>query len=174
MEYNQKQLEQLLVDLPKDKQVLADIYDITYGAMYAFILSIVKEKETAKDITHDTYLAIYKYSNQYEAKGHPMAWMYAIAKNQARMHLRKATREVVVEEDIEIASNDSCVVSSITVEYLLKNLDEEEREIVIMRSLSDLAFKDIAKTLDMHLSTVLSKYHRAMKKLKKYALEVST
>ena len=166
MEYCQKQLEKFLLQLPNDKQILADIYDLTYGAIYAFIVSIVKDREVAKDITHDTYLTIYKNSNQYIAKGHPLAWMYAIAKNTAKMHLRKI-REVTVEEDIEIVSPQVDIVSNVTVEYMLRNLDEEEREIVVMRSLSDLPFKDIAQALDMRLSTVLSKYHRAIKKLKK-------
>ena len=165
--YSQKQLEEYLLQLPIHKEILADVYDITYGAIYAFVVSIVKDRELAKDITHDTYLAIYKNSNQYSAKGHPMAWMYAIAKNTAKMHLRKKQREVTVEEEIEIVSQQENIISNVTVEYMLRNLDEEEREIVVMRSISDLAFKDIAKTLDMRLSTVLSKYHRAIKKLRK-------
>ena len=83
------------------------------------------------------------------------------------MHLRKKQREVTVEEEIEIVAQQEDIISNVTVEYMLRNLDEEEREIVVMRSISDLAFKDIAKTLDMRLSTVLSKYHRAIKKLRK-------
>ena len=170
MDNNQKRLEKLLIELPNNKEILADIYDMTYGAIFSFIWNIVKDREAAKDVTHDVYLAIYKNSNQYEAKGHPMAWMYAIAKNTSKMHLRKHTKEVTVEEEIEIAYHQDDVVSNVTIQYLLKNLDVEEREIVVMRSISDMSFKDIAQVLDMRISTVLSKYHRAIKKLKKEVL----
>ena len=170
MDSNQKRLERLLIELPNNKERLADIYDVTYGAIFSFVYNIVKNRDTAKDVTHDVYLAIYKHSNQYEAKGHPMAWMYAIAKNTAKMYLRKHTKEVTVEEDIEIAYHQQDVISNVTVQYLLQNLELEEREIVVMRSISDMPFKDIAKVLDMRLSTVLSKYHRAIKKLKKEVL----
>ena len=166
MDIKQLQLEKLLIELPNNKEKLADIYDVTYGAIFSFVWNIVKDREVAKDVTHDVYLAIYKFSNQYEAKGHPMAWMYAISRNTAKMYLRKHAREVTVEDDIEIAQEND-VVSSVTVQYLLKNLDTDEREIVVMRSISDMPFKDIARVLDMRISTVLSKYHRAIKKLKR-------
>ena len=170
MNNNQKRLEKLLVELPNNKEVLADIYDVTYGAVFSFVYNIVKNRDTAKDVTHDVYLAIYRHSQQYAAKGHPMAWIYAIAKNTAKMHLRKHIKEVTVEEDIEVVYHQQDIVSNVTVQYLLKNLELEEREIVVMRSISDMPFKDIAHVLDMRLSTVLSKYHRAIKKLKKEVL----
>ena len=43
-----------------------------------------------------------------------MAWMYAIAKNTAKMYLRKHTKEVTVEEDIEIAYHQQDVISNVT------------------------------------------------------------
>ena len=81
MNLSQKQLEKYLISLPSNKDLLGDIYDATYEALYAFIVTIVKDRELAKDLTHDTYLTIYKNSSRYQAQGHPMAWIYAIAKN---------------------------------------------------------------------------------------------
>ena len=173
MEIKQQVLEQYLIQLREDKAILGQIYDVTYGAIFAFVMSIIKDKETAKDITHDVYLAIYQNCHQYQAKGHPMAWLYAIARNTTNMYLRKHKNVVLTEEEIEIPAQPLDIVGNVTVEYMLKYLDEEEREIVVMRSLSELSFLDIAKTLDLRLSTVLSKYHRAIKKLRKHVMEVS-
>ena len=50
----------------------------------------------------------------------------------------------------------------------LKLLDETERRIVILHAASGLKHREIAKQLDIPLPTVLSKYARAIKKLKKH------
>lgn len=45
-------------------------------------------------------------------------------------------------------------------------LSDEERQIMIMHLVGNLKHKEIAKILDLKLSTTLSKYHRALKKLR--------
>ena len=49
----------------------------------------------------------------------------------------------------------------------LKNLSDEERQIVMLHAVSGFKHREIARLLEMPLSTVLSKYNRAMKKLRK-------
>lgn len=167
MSLSQKQLEKYLILLANDKEILGEIYDATYEALYAFIVAIVKDREIAKDLTHDTYLTIYKNINRYQAQGHPMAWIYAIAKNNAMMYIRKNQNEVTIEDNLEIATKEVDVITNVTVESILSTLKTEEKEIVVMRHLSEMSFKDISKILELPLATVLSKYHRTMKKLKK-------
>ena len=53
----------------------------------------------------------------------------------------------------------------------LKILNEEERQIVLLRTSAGLKHREIAADLEMPLATVLSKYNRAMKKLKKHLRE---
>ena len=53
------------------------------------------------------------------------------------------------------------------IKVILETLGEDERQIVIMHSMSNMKHKEIADVLEMPLSTVLSKYNRALKKLKK-------
>jgi RNA polymerase sigma-70 factor (ECF subfamily) len=45
-------------------------------------------------------------------------------------------------------------------------LSEEERQIVVLHALSDMKHRQIAEVMGMPLPTVLSKYSRAMKKLR--------
>ena len=53
----------------------------------------------------------------------------------------------------------------------LKILKEEERQIVLLHTTAGLKHREIAADLGMPLATVLSKYSRAMKKLKNYLRE---
>ena len=49
---------------------------------------------------------------------------------------------------------------------LMDTLSDEEREIVSLHALTGLKHREIAAMMDLALPTVLSKYHRALKKLK--------
>ena len=50
--------------------------------------------------------------------------------------------------------------------FLFQYISLEERNILMLHVISGFKFKEIAKILDLSLSTVLSKYHRAIKKIK--------
>jgi RNA polymerase sigma-70 factor (ECF subfamily) len=54
----------------------------------------------------------------------------------------------------------------LVLETTLEILAEDERQIVLLHAVSGMKHKEIAKNLGIPLSTALSKYHRALKKLK--------
>ena len=60
----------------------------------------------------------------------------------------------------------------LVLESLLSLLGEQERQIVTLHALTGLKHREIAQLLGLPLSTVLSKYHRGMKKLQNAWKEV--
>ena len=79
-----------------------------------------------------------------------------------------------------MANIDDLVFSSedknddkIFVKYLLDKLTSEERQIVVLHVVDGFRFHEIAKMLDLKLSTTLSKYHRAIKRIKEIVKEES-
>lgn len=53
----------------------------------------------------------------------------------------------------------------------MERLNQQERQIVVLHAVSGFRHREIAQLLQLPLPTVLSKYHRALKKLKKYVTE---
>ena len=53
------------------------------------------------------------------------------------------------------------------LEAVLSALSDEERQIVTLHALTGLRHREIARDLGLPLSTVLSRYSRALKKLKR-------
>ena len=149
-----------------DKSALADLYERTSTAVYAFIVSILKDKHKADDVFQDVYLKIYENADRYTAKGKPMAWIITIAKNQCLMQFRKVKAEDSLEAVEELWSANPEVEERILLEAAFKQISDEERNIVVLHVLSGLKHREIAKILDLPLATVLSKYHRAIKKLR--------
>ena len=57
------------------------------------------------------------------------------------------------------------------LEAALKALGDEERQVVLLHAVSGLKHREIAQDLGLPLSTVLSRYNRALKKLKRHLTE---
>jgi len=155
-----------------NKEALATLYTATSSAVYGFALSILKNPHAAEDIMQETYLHIYQNAYWYRPQGKPMAWIFTIVRNLALMKLRdENTREIPTDlallpetsQDKTQASLDRMVLNA-----ALKILSDEERQIVILFSVSGLKHREIAEILHLPISTELAKYHRALSKLKNH------
>ncbi|MGN1343126.1 MAG: RNA polymerase sigma factor [Traorella sp.] len=176
MEINVKEINDQLIDqtikkiASDDTHALADLYDMTQQKVYGYILSILKNKYDAQDVLHDTYVAIYQSSKNYRTSGRPLSWILTIAKNLSLLKIRENSREVSIPyEDFEECidyRNDISIEEKLVLRDFMKILSEEERQIVYLHSVIGYKHHEIAQVMNLRLSTVLSKYHRAIKKLR--------
>ena len=156
----------------EDPQALADLYDCTSASVYAFALSILKNTQDAEDVLHDCYLHIYSAASGYRSSGKPMAWILTITRNLCLLKLRERKRMADIppenwEPYLQACENASPEDRQILTECM-KLLSDEERQIVILHAVAGFKHRETAKLLELPLSTVLSKYNRAMKKLKNH------
>ena len=166
-----RELDRLLVQVGGgDREALALLYDKARAAVYAMALSLLKDAHEAEDVAQDTFVKVWENAPGYRAQGSPMAWMLTIARNLARMRLRRGGRQVgLEEEEWNAIPADAPAVSPEDRQVLqtaLAALGEEERQIVLLHAVTGLKHREIAALLELPLSTVLSKYHRALKKLR--------
>ena len=170
-EINNRLLDEYINEIANDNQeALAEIYNLTSKKTFGFILSMLKNKHDAEDVLHDTYVSIYHSSKSYETSGKPLSWILGIARNLCLLKLREKRKEVVIsyedfEEDIDY-QNDISMEEKIVVREFMKILSDEEREIVYLHTIAGFKHREIAQLMNLGLATVLSKYHRALKKLK--------
>lgn len=99
-----------------------------------------------------------------------MAWLLTIARNLARSRLRQGGRQVELDEEEwnALPASLPAVTSEdrVVLQEALAGLGAEERQIVLLHAVTGLKHREIALLLELPLSTVLSKYHRGLKKLK--------
>ena len=156
----------------EDPEALKELYEQTHRILYAYVLSMAKDHQDAMDIVQDTYLKIRSAAHLYKPMGKPLAWMFTIAKNLTRNHFRRTQRFSDAEDqDLENDPKYSYVTDPedrMVLESTMKILTEEERQIVILHSVAGFKHREMAESLDMPVATVLSKYHRALKKLRKH------
>ena len=164
----EKKLENLVVELMENQDVLAQIYDCMYDEVYRYIYSIVHNKEYAQDLTHDTFIQVYRNVHLYKPKGNAKAWIITISRNVTYMSLRKLSREQVVDYEIDgVDEGMNGIHDKMMIKRMMKILCQDESEIIILHVVEGLKFKEIAQIMDLKLSTVLNKYHRSLKKLRK-------
>lgn len=165
--------EHLFVRIGKgDSEALDELYHLTERSLYAFTVSLTKDHEMALEIMQETYLKILSAAHIYKPMGKPLAWIFTITKNLYYNEVRKSARYET--QDPAELSNDkkfSYVTDAedrLVLEGVLEKLTEEEREIILLYAISGMRHREIAESLDMKLSTLLSKYHRGLKKLRSY------
>ena len=164
-------LENCIVQIANHKkQALAQLYDRTHAAVYGFALSLLQHRQDAEDVMHDVYLQVWRYAKDYQPKGKPMAWLFTITRNLALMRIRQQRKTIPVSpEDWHTIFADAHAADHtdrLLLGALLTGLTDEERQIVVLHAMTGLKHREIADLLNLKLSTVLSKYHRAIKKLR--------
>lgn len=153
-----------------EQDAFRELYEISYKPLYAFLLSYTLNIEDAQDLLQDTYIQIFKNCQMYHEKGNPMAWMMKIAKNLFLMKFRKDQEVSINYEDMEneLGFEDITNVDNrIILEKMFELLSVEDRNLIIMHDIGGLKHREIAKLLDMPVGTVLSRYHRVIRKLQK-------
>lgn len=180
------QFEECLVRIrKKDKSGLKEIYEQYVAFIYHVVLDIVKNRETAEDITSDFFIKLWDRSDGYRPGGGHKGYLATIARNMAIDHIRKYKREElaggVAEDDSppdeiaaasdENASVEDAVVADLSVEQALSRLKPVYRQIVTMKVLSDMTFKEIASVLEMPMGTVTWNYSEAIKQLRRFGYD---
>ena len=168
-EEKDRELDRLLLRVGRgDREAFARLYGLTRGAVYALALSLLRDAHEAQDVAQDVYVKVWESAPAYRPQGSPMAWLLTVARNLARSRLRQSGRQVALDEEawnaIPAAAPD--VEDRAVLQEALARLGAEEREIVLLHAVTGLKHREIAQLLELPLSTVLSKYHRGLKKLR--------
>ena len=168
---DQTGLESLLLDMTRgDQEALAQLYHRTRTAVFGLALSYLKNRHDAEDVTQDTFVRAWENAPSYRPQGKPMAWLLTIARNLSLMKLREKDRtEGLPEEDWALPGPDDALTAEdrTVLSAALAVLEDEEQRIVLLHAVTGLKHREIAESLSLPLSTVLSKYHRALKKLRR-------
>ena len=168
-----EEIENLIFRIAEgSRDAVGKLYEKIRDGVFAYALSKTKNKADAEDVLQDTFVKICRYAGGYVPQGKPMAWIYTITVNVAKRHVFLNSRHISYDERIgedipyEQSVEDTAIKNEL-VRKILSQLCDEEREIVVLHAVSGLKHREIASLLDIPLSTALSKYNRAIKKLQK-------
>lgn len=152
-----------------DMDSFRELYEIASKSVYGFALSILKNSHDAEDVLQETFLKVYSNASDYEPHGKPMAWILRITRNLSMTKLREKTKyseyNDTLGEEIDLSSIHDAE-KRLLIETLFKILSDEEKQILVLHTVCGMKHREIANLMDIALNTVISKYHRAIRKLK--------
>ena len=165
------ELQQLLLHIAGgERDALAALYQRTRTAVYGLALSYLRNAHDAQDLTQDVYVQVWDCAAQYRPTGSPMGWLLAVCRSLCLMRLRRTERHAVLSEAewdaIPQQETGLTTEERTLLQHVLSRLGEEERRIVLLHAVTGLKHREIAALLELPLPTVLSKYHRAIRKMR--------
>jgi RNA polymerase sigma-70 factor (ECF subfamily) len=137
-----------------------------YDEIYVYCYCHLENKYMAQDITQDVFLKLFQNLNTYIHVGKLKNYLYVIAKNTIKDYLKKR-KEIYVDEIEKYSTNNiEDVDRVIVVQNVVKQLNDQERELIILRYYQNLRYSDIAKILSMPVSSVRYNVKQVEKKMK--------
>ena len=123
-------------------------------------LSILRDFELFEDVLQEVYIKLFQYRKHHQISN-VKAWLISVTRNTALDLYRKKKHELTGFDNnyfdrMEYLSEDP--LDRIVLSTCLALLDSEERQIVILKDISGMKHREIAKIFEMPLGTVLWEY----------------
>ena len=162
-----EEFNKLLLKIGQDhKRALKFFFDLYGKFIYWSAYSVCKSPSISDEVVNDVLLKIWKLSSTTQLEiDNPEGWIYKISVNTAKKKKEEANLPLT-ENIIETKNEVDKLIEEDTFYSYLEGLTDDEQFILIARFIQDMKFEDITATLEMPLSTLTSKYYRALNKIK--------
>lgn len=165
---NKKEIHRIFQEIKSgEKSKLEELF-LKYSQLVTNIsFSIVKDKNIAEEISQMVFLKIMQLSPEKLPESGEFSWLYTLTKNQTIDFLKKQRNNIDVDS-IEITDENKIdeIIDKNTFENMIDGLDDIEKEIISLKVLSNLSFREIGLMLNMPTATVQWKYYKSINTLK--------
>ncbi len=135
-----------------------------------YLYRLVGDRETAEDLTQETFLRAYRALATARTVGAFRAWLFRIATNRARDHLRRQRRIRWLPFDrdrMEFAGDPfSSVEEADVVRRVLARLSAEDRAVLLLCAGEDLSYNEAGAALGVTANTARMRYTRAKERFR--------
>jgi len=146
-----------------DREGIRFIYVTYSGDVFRFVRSIIGDEHEAQDVTQTVFLKLIKVISKYQRGTVPFtAWLMRVARNAAIDHLRE--KRPIPCEEIHGRGTAEAIDENLQrlIEFreAVAGLQDEQREVVLLRHVHGLAPGEIASRLGKSLGAVHGLHHR--------------
>jgi RNA polymerase sigma-70 factor, ECF subfamily len=155
------------VELSKEgnKEAFSRIIRLNKISMYRVAKNILRNEQDIEDAIGDTILKAFMNIGTLKDCTRFKPWLLKILINQCYSHIRKGSRQVLVNELEESMGAYEENHQHFEIRQALASLEEDQRIVIVLFYYEDMSLKDISKTLNIPEGTVKSRLARAKAKL---------
>jgi RNA polymerase sigma-70 factor (ECF subfamily) len=173
-EIDRDELAALIRDAKHDDDTaMSRLSAYVYAHIYAFMYYRVSQPEDAEDLASEVVLKMVRALKHQRGNFH--AWIYRIARNRlVDFYRKRAVRAEVSLSDVpqkEVTQSEDIMSQIMTRERLrkgLKQLTEEQRQVIILKFIQGYANQEIAEIVGKSVGAVKVLQFRALKALREY------
>ncbi|MBT3742457.1 MULTISPECIES: RNA polymerase sigma factor [unclassified Polaribacter] len=150
--------------------------------LYSFIYSKIQDRDITEDVFQDTFIKVIRTlkKGNYNEEGKFLPWVMRISHNLVIDHFRKSNRMPTFKNtdefdifsvlgDGSLNAEKKIIQEQIysDVRDLVKELPEEQKEVLIMRMYKDMSFKEISENTGVSINTALGRMRYALINMRK-------
>jgi RNA polymerase sigma-70 factor (ECF subfamily) len=147
-----------------------------FGAAYNLARWLVRDDHDAEDVVQEAYMRAFRFFGGYRG-GDSRSWLLTIVRNTCYTWLQQnRSRELTEPVDdkldevgITTENPETILLQTVDAQLVRQALEElpiEFREVLIMREMEDLSYKQISAIADLPIGTVMSRLARGRKRLR--------
>ena len=151
------------------------LYNSYYLQVYSYVMTIVKSRSVAEEVTQNTFFKAMTARRSYEGKASELTWLCSIAKNLAIDECRKNSKFAELDEDTPETSEGMADTvedkvedqdTALRIHLVLHELQEPYKEVFQLRVFGELPFSQIGMIFGKSENWARVTYHRARLKIK--------
>ena len=167
---NVEELRELFIEIKYGNNIAFEkLYKNYKNLVYKIAYSILKNSYDSDDIVQIVFEKIYSIDKDKLPTRNESSWLYSVTKNETINYLNKKKNHIELEEIYEIEDNNNEInelINKDSYNRLIGKLNENEKEIISLKILSNLSFKEIAKLLNKPTGTIKWIYYKSINTLK--------
>jgi len=174
-----------------DESALVELIELHKRKIYEYIFSFVKDRDKTEDLFQETFYKVITNMKKgsYNECGKFLPWVLSISRNLIMDSFRNGKKLVTISrikdkdgkavellEVLDVPDEDHkndliSIESRKKVRHLIRCLDRDQQEIIILRHYFGMSFREIAERNEMSINTALGRMHYALNNLNKIIKE---
>jgi RNA polymerase sigma-70 factor (ECF subfamily) len=151
-----------------DRQQVKTLYEQHGRVLLAYAVSLLPDRAASEDVLHQVFVKLLQ--GNIGIKGSPLRYLYRAIRNAAFNYRRNHSREVELDTDCRWLESPPGMPGmeavGLALEEALRELPDEQREIIVLRVWGQMTFEEAAAALEISPNTAASRYRYALAKLK--------
>jgi RNA polymerase sigma-70 factor (ECF subfamily) len=155
---------------------LGELFERHHQRLFGFLVKLLGDRPAAEDVAQTVFQRMLKYRHTYRDDGSFTAWMYHLARRCAADHFRRtnaapratdpADLSLHADERPHAAHHASTRDDQALLHTALRQLDDGDREVLLLSRFQDLSFAEIAVILGCSVGAAKVRAHRALQELR--------
>jgi RNA polymerase sigma factor (sigma-70 family) len=144
-------------------------------AAYNLARWLTHNDQDAQDMVQEAYLRAFRFFPSFHG-GDSRAWLLTIVRNTCYTWLHRQHTDEVFDEEIHDVESENLnpeelqmhLVDRQKLKEAIEGLPVEFREVIVLRELEEMSYKEISAVAHLPVGTVMSRLTRARKRLQSY------